>query len=100
MSQPSTFQTIFDTALKDYKDKTGSNLFDHPLAEQFQQSDSVESITNILEEQARIFCKFRDHGKLVNSLKCLVNVFCSPPFTTVLDKGIGILVRRKRHSYM
>jgi hypothetical protein len=101
MSQPSsssTFQAIFNTALQDYKDKTGSSLVDHPFAKQFQECDSVESITTILEEQARIFREFRDHGKLVNSLKCLVNILCSPFFTTVLDKGVGLLVCLKKHS--
>jgi hypothetical protein len=31
----------------------------------------------------------------VNSLKRLVDVLCSPFFTTVLDKGIDLLVRPK-----
>jgi hypothetical protein len=101
MSQPSsssTFQALFNTALQDYKDKTGSSLVDHPFAMQFQECDSVESITTILEEQARIFHEFRDHGKLVNSLKRLVDVLCSPFFTTVLEKGIDLIVRPKKHS--
>jgi hypothetical protein len=103
MNQPyssSTFQALFNTALQDYEDKTGSSLVGHPFAEQFQECDSVESITAILEEQTRIFRKFRDHGKLVKSLKRLVTVFCSPLFTTVLDKGIDLLVRHKRHSFV
>ena len=98
MSQPSsssTFQTLFNTALQDYKDKTGSSLIDHPFAMQFQECDSVESITTILEEQARIFREFRDHGKLVNSLKRLVDVLCLPFFTTVFEKGIDLIVRPK-----
>jgi hypothetical protein len=101
MSQPSsssTFQALLDTALQDYKDKTGSSLVDHPLAMRFQECDSVESITTILEEQARIFREFRGHGKLVNSLKRSVSVLCSPLFTTVLEKGIGLLVRPKNYS--
>jgi hypothetical protein len=95
MSQPSsssTFQALFNTALQDYKDQTGSSLVDHPFAKQFQECDSVESITTTLEEQAQIFREFRDHGKLVNSLKRLVGVLCSPFFTTVLEKGIDLLV--------
>jgi hypothetical protein len=100
-SQPSSssiLQALFNTALQEYKDKTGCSLVDHPFAKQFQECDSVESITTILEEQARIFRKFRDHGKLVNSLKRLVDVLCSPFFTTVLEKGIDLIVRPKKHS--
>ena len=91
-SSSTTLRVLFDTALRDYKDKTGSSLVDHPLAMQFQECDLVESTTTILGEQARIFRGSRDHGKLVNSLERLINVICSPFFTTVLDKGIGLLV--------
>ena len=101
MSRPSssfTLQALFSTALQDYEVKTGSSLVDHPFAKQFQECDSVESITAILEEQASIFRNFRDHGKLVNSLKRLVTVLSSPLFTTLLNTGIGLLVRHKRHS--
>ena len=101
MSQPSssfTSQALLNAALRDYKDKTGSSQVDHPFAKQLQGCDSAESITTILEEQARVFRQFRDHGKLVNSLKRLVNVFCSPLFTTVLDKVIGLVVRHKMYS--
>jgi hypothetical protein len=94
LSSSSTFQALLNTALQDYKGKTGSSRVDHPFAKQFQY-DSVESITTILKEQARIFHEFRDHGKLVDSLKRLVDVLCSPFFTTVLDKGIDLLVRPK-----
>ena len=96
-SSSSALQALFNAALQDYEDKMGSSLVNHPFAEQFQECDSVESITTILKEQAQIFCKFRDHGKLVKSLKRLVSIFCSPLFTTVLDKGIGLLVRHIRH---
>jgi hypothetical protein len=98
LSSSSAFQALFNTALQDYKHKTGSSLVDRPFAKQFQVFDSVESITTILEEQARIFREFRSHGKLVISLKCLVDVLCSPFFTTVLEKGIDLVLRPKKHS--
>ena len=91
-SSSSTLQALFNTALQDYKDKTGSSLVDHPFAKQFQECDSVESITAVLEEQAQIFRGCRYCGEIVGSLKRLVNVLCSPFFTTVLDKGIGLSV--------
>ncbi|KAF8497833.1 hypothetical protein F5888DRAFT_1695681, partial [Russula emetica] len=81
---------LLNTALHDYKDKTGSSRVDHPFAKQFQY-DSVEFITTILKEQTRIFRELRDRGKLLNTLKRLVDVLCSPFFTTVLDKGIDLL---------
>ncbi|KAN0107420.1 hypothetical protein V8E52_010168 [Russula decolorans] len=91
LSSYSTFRTLFNTALQDYKNKMGSSLVDHPFAKQFQECNPVESIITILEEQAWIFREFRDHGKLMNSLKRLVDVLCSPFFTTVLEKGIDLI---------
>ena len=98
MSQSSTLQSLFNTALQEYKDKTGNNLSDHPFAKQLQECNSAESISTILEEQARIFREFRDHGKLINSLKRLADILCSPFITTVLGEGIGV-VRPKSIRY-
>jgi hypothetical protein len=91
----STFQALFDAALQDYEDKIGSSLINHPLAKELQECDSVGSITAILEEQAQIFRGFRDHGKLVNSLKYLVDVLSSPFVSTVFDQATDLVVRPK-----
>ena len=96
MSQSFTLQTLFNAALQDYKDKTGNNLSDHPFAGQLKECNSVESISTILEERARVFREFRDHGKLINSLKRLADILCSPFITTVLGEAIGLVVRPKR----
>ena len=98
MSQSSsspTFQALFDVALQDYEDKLGCNLINHPLAKELQECDSVGSITAILEEQARIFRDFGDHGKLVNSLKHLVDILSSPFISTVFEQGTNLVVRPK-----
>jgi hypothetical protein len=95
MSQPSTLQALFNAALQDYKDKTGNTLADHPFARQLQECNSVESISTILEEQALVFREFRDHGKLINSLKSLAGILCSPFISAVLGEGIGLVVRPK-----
>jgi phage-related protein len=94
-SSSSTFPALFDAALQDYEDKIGSSLINHPLAKELQECDSVGSITAILEEQARIFREFRDHGKLVNSFKHLVDVLSSPFISTVFDQGTDLVVRPK-----
>src|SRR6267154_2717935 len=55
----STFQILFDAALQDYKDITGSTLTDHPIAKQLETCESVDPISAILQEQARSFREFR-----------------------------------------
>lgn len=103
LSSSSTFKALFNTALQDYKNKPGSSLVtlvDHPFTKQLLECDPVESITTILGGQARIFHGFRDHRKAVNSLKCLVDVLCSPFFTALLDKAVELSVRPKSvHRY-
>ena len=96
-SEPSTFLALFNAALQDYKDKTGNSLVDHPFARQLEECDSVESVSTILEEQARVFREFRDHGKLISSLKRLADVLCSPFINNVLGESIGLVVRPKTH---
>jgi hypothetical protein len=94
MSQPSStssFVDLFNAALQDYENQTGTKLVEHPLAKQFQACDSVDSITAILQEQAQIFREFRDDGKLMKSLKCSVDVLYPLSINTVLGEVISLV---------
>jgi hypothetical protein len=94
-SSSSTFQALFNAALRDYELQTGIGLVDHPFAKQLQECDSVNSINSILEEQAKVFRELRgDDGKLMKSLKCSVDILYTLSISTVLGEGIG-LVRLK-----
>jgi hypothetical protein len=78
-SSSSTFQALFNAALQDYKDKTGTSLIDHPIAKQLETCESVISITAILQEQAQSFREFRENdGKLMKALNSSVDVLCAP----------------------
>ena len=103
MSQPSSssFQVLFDTALQDYKDKTGNTLTDHPIAKQLETCESVNSITAILQEQARGFREFRENdGKLMKAISSSVDVLCAPSICSALNGGIGLVVRRKAFIHL
>ena len=96
-SPPSPFQTLFSAALQEYERQTGAGLLDHPLAKQLKRCDSVESITAILQEQARIFHGFRgDDGTLMKSLKCSVGILYSLS-GTVLGEGISLVCLKIVH---
>jgi hypothetical protein len=100
MSQPSslssTFRTLFDAALQDYRDKTGNTLANHPIAKQLETCESVNSITAILQEQAQGFREFTENdGKLMKALNSSVDVLCSPSISSALNEAIGLVVRRK-----
>jgi fungal STAND N-terminal Goodbye domain len=65
---------LFEAALKDYKQQTGIELAKHPLAERLQDGNSVESVTDILCEQAQDFKKFREKDKVLKPLKKVLTV--------------------------
>jgi hypothetical protein len=98
MSQPSsiTLKALFDAALQDYKVKTGNTLTDHPIAKQLETCESVNSITTILQEQARSFREFRENdGKLMKALSSSVDVLCAPSISSALNEAVGLVVRQK-----
>jgi hypothetical protein len=92
----STFQVLFNSALQDYKDKTGTSLIDHPIAKQLEICESVSSITAILQEQAQSFREFRENdGKLMKAINSSVDVLYSPSISSALNGAIGLVVRLK-----
>ena len=99
MSQPSSssnFQILFDAALRDYKDKTGNCLTDHPIAKQLETCESINSITAVLQEQSRRFHEFRESdGRLMKALNSSVEVLCVPSINSALNEAIGLVVSRK-----
>ncbi len=91
-SQSSRFQVLFESALQDYQNQTGTTLANHPLAEKLQYCDSVESVTAVLQEQARAFTEFRgDDGKIMKSLKGVVSVLYTLSASTALGEAIGLV---------
>jgi len=74
-SQSSRFRALFEAALQDYQIQTGTALVNHPLAEKLQNCNSAESVTAVLQEQARAFNEFLgDNGRTTKSLKGIVSV--------------------------
>ena len=87
-----SFQLLFNAALQDYENQTGTKLDEHPLAEQLKSCDSIDSITSVLQEHARKFHEFRgEDGKIMKSLKCAVHVLYTLSTSTALGEGIGLV---------
>jgi hypothetical protein len=94
-SQSSRFQALFEYALQDYQSQTGTILADHPLTLQFQNCDSIESVTAVLQAQARAFSEFRGgDAKIMESLNHIVSVLYSLSASTALGEAIGVVRRR------
>ena len=90
--QSSSFQLLFNAALQDYTNQTGTKLDEHPLAKQLESCDSVDSITSVLQEHAQKFHEFRgEDGKIMKSLKCAVQVLYTLSTSAALGEGIGLV---------
>jgi hypothetical protein len=95
-SQSSRFQVLFESALRDYESQTGTILADHPLAQQLQNCDSIESVTAVLQTQVRAFTESRGgDGKIMKSLNRVISVLYSLSASTTLGEAIGMMVRQK-----
>jgi hypothetical protein len=88
------FQALFEAALGDYEKQTGISLANHPLAEQLQKCQSVDSITALLQEQTRAFSEFRGNDKIIKSLKIVVSALSKVSATAALGQAIGMVCPR------
>jgi hypothetical protein len=91
-SQPSRFRVLFESALQNYQDQTSTTLADHPLAEKLQNCNSVESVTALLQDQARAFSEFRGtDGKIMKTLNRVVSVLCTLSSSGTLGGAVGLV---------
>jgi hypothetical protein len=90
----SRFEDLFEEALHDYERQTGIPLAKHPLAEQFQNCQSVESVTTLLQEQTRAFSDFRGSDKIMKSLKDLVSALSRVSAIAAIGREIGMVYPR------
>ena len=96
MSNPSDpsrlhWQVLFEAALQDYEMQTGIVLANHPLAQQLQNCDSVDSVTAILRVQTQAFSEFRRRDKIFKPLKNAVSVQHKLSSTADLGQPIGLV---------
>jgi hypothetical protein len=90
----SRLRTLFDLALQDYEIKTQISLANHPLAQNLDNSNSVESITILLQDQARILGEFRGKDRIMRSIRSTVSFLYKLSATAVFVDGMS-LVRQK-----
>ena len=91
-SSSSSFDVIFDKALKAYKKKAKEDLTIHPLAAQLQACDSPAALLTILQDQIDQFNQSRsrsDDERLQKWLNPTINVLSA--FSATLGGGIGLV---------
>ena len=86
----SQFKSILDTALSEYKTKTGNDLTNNPLAKELQSCKSVGAVLDIIQRQAKAFEEFRDGNKrLMKWIGPSVNVLYT--ISATLGQGVGMV---------
>ena len=89
--QSSRIEALFESALRDYEKQTGIPLAKHPLAEQLQNCQSVDSVTALLQEQARALNDFRNGDKIMKSLKSIVSALSKVSAVAAAGHNIGVV---------
>lgn len=92
----SRLQSLFETALQDYEKQTGTVLAKHPLAEQLQNCDSLESITAVFSEQTKAFKEFRGKDNVLSRSKGPYQFCISSLPLPILARILAWYVRRRR----
>jgi len=91
-SPSSRLQVLFESALNDYEKQTGTKLTEHPLARQLETCDSVESVTAVIQGQARDFGESKGtDGKVSKSLQRAVSVLYPLSTGAVLGEATSVV---------
>ena len=93
-SEPSVSKSLFEFALEEYEKETGIDLLKHPLAIRLERCNSVDTLTQAVEEEAQAFLEFRgDNNKVMTLLKNVLPVIHKLSSTVVLGEAIGLICR-------
>ena len=86
----SSFQSIFNAAVKGYEKKTKQDLLTHPLAAQLQACDSPKDILAVLQGTVQEFDQARSADeRLTRWLNPTIKVLHA--FSTTLCEGFGLV---------
>jgi len=93
-SVSSRFRTLFEVALEDYEIKTKISLEKHPLTQKLENCHSVESITTLLQDQARAFGKARGEDRITKPIKSTVSFLYKVSATAAFGVDLGLVHQR------
>lgn len=86
------FESLFQAAVEEYENQTGMYLLRHSLAIQLDRCNSLESITEVLQQQAHAFREFRGgNNKIITLLKQTVQILHKLSAHAALGEHIGLV---------
>ena len=90
----SSFQDLFDAALREYSQKTGKDITTDPLTARLRDCNTSDAVLDILQEQAHAFDQYRNGDwkvQLMRRLKPTVDILIRLSTGGVLGEGIGLV---------
>ena len=87
----SQLRVLYEAALDDYEKQTGITLAKHPLVERLQDCNTVESVTDVLCEQAQDLNEFRGKDKVLKPLKKVLTVLNILASATNFAHDVGLV---------
>ena len=85
-----SFQLIFNNALKAYKRRTKTDLLSHPLAVELQNCNSPSAILAVLHQKVQVLDQSQSSDdRWAKWLDPIVNVLQT--FSDVLGEGVGLV---------
>ena len=92
LSEPSAFESLFQSALDEYQIQTGVDLLQHPLSHQLDRCDSVQSVTEVLQRQAQAYREFRGgNNKIITSINHVAQALHKLSTPVVHAEAIGLV---------
>ena len=93
-SRSTRFRSLFDSALREYKEKTDITLVEHSLAMQLQSCTSVESIITLIQDQIRASSDFGGTDRIMNSIGSTISILSTVSATTAFDWAINMVSQK------
>jgi hypothetical protein len=85
-------KSLFEAALNEFEKRAGTNLLSHQIIDRLKNCESVDSVIDVLQDQAQAFRTWRgDDGKLLTWLKRAVQVLHPLSTSGVLGESIGLV---------
>jgi len=85
------FWTRFEHALQAYQTTTGVILAEHPLAVQLQSCRSIDSMTAILQYEARAFSDLPASDSIMKAIENIVSILCAISATSSFRDATGLV---------
>jgi hypothetical protein len=92
-------KSLLEAALDEFEKRSGTNLLEHQITDKLVNCQSVDSVIDVLQEEAPAFRNPRgDDGKLMTWLKRTANVLHILSTSSILGEGIGLVRLHRSHK--